>query len=156
MSTNIGRKFLSLVDRCFPTTHPLNKIFNRRTVKISYSTMPSLGRIIEGHNSKVLRGEVAEVPKRPWGNCSCPRRTREAGECPLGGECLAENIVYRASVEVKADEEVPPPADAGAEGKEAGAEADATPAATFAPPVRPCWPRCFCLQSRACWPSSWQ
>ena len=107
VSTNVGRKFLNLLERCFPATHPLSKIFNRRTVKISYSTMPSLGRIIEGHNSKVMRGEVAEVPKRPWGNCSCPRRTREAGECPLGGECLAENIVYRASVEVKADEEVP-------------------------------------------------
>ena len=104
VTTNIGRRFLNLVDRCFPTAHPLSKIFNRRRLKISYCSMPSLGRIIEGHNSKVLRSEVAEVPKRPWGNCSCPRRTREAGECPLGGECLAEGIVYKASVEMKAVE----------------------------------------------------
>ena len=59
--------------------------------------MPNLGRIIASHKTKV-------VPKRPWGNCSCPKATREAGECPLGGECLEECIVYQATVKVKVDE----------------------------------------------------
>ena len=63
--------------------------------------MSSLGRIIAGHNAKVIASKVKVEPKRPWGNCSCPKKTRMAGECPLGGECLAECIVYRASVTVQ-------------------------------------------------------
>ena len=101
VTTDIGRKFLNLVDASFPPSNPLSKIFNRKTVKVSYSTMPSLGRIIAGHNAKVIASKIEVKPKRPWGNCSCPKKTRVAGECPLGGECLAESIVYRASVKVK-------------------------------------------------------
>ena len=63
--------------------------------------MPNLSRIIDGHNSKILAGEAVVAPKRPWGNCSCPRRTREAQACPLGGECLEENIVYKATVKLE-------------------------------------------------------
>ena len=29
--TSLGRKFLLIVDKCFPKNHPLNKIFNRHT-----------------------------------------------------------------------------------------------------------------------------
>ena len=39
VSTNIGRKFLTLVDKHFPKDHKLRKIFNRNTIKISYSCM---------------------------------------------------------------------------------------------------------------------
>ena len=35
--TKIGAKFLNIVDTCFPPTHPLHKIFNRNTLKVSYS-----------------------------------------------------------------------------------------------------------------------
>ena len=101
VTSDVGRKFLNLLDACFPPSNPLSRIFNRKKVKVSYSTMPSLGRIIAGHNAKVIASKVVKVPKRPWGDCSCPRKTREAGECPLGGDCLADCIVYRASVEVK-------------------------------------------------------
>ena len=106
VTTDVGRKFLNLVDSCFPPGHQLNKIFNRRTIKVSYSTMPNLGRIIAGHNNKVIASKIPVVPKRPWGNCSCPRATRDAGTCPLGGECLAESIVYGATVKVKVAPEV--------------------------------------------------
>ena len=37
-STNIGHKFLALVDKNFPKDHKLRKIFNRNTIKISYSS----------------------------------------------------------------------------------------------------------------------
>ena len=104
VTTDVGRKFLKLVDSCFPPGHRLHKIFNRKTIKVSYSTMPNLGRIIASHNTKIINSKVKVVPKRPWGNCSCPRATRDAGECPLGGECLEECIVYQATVKVKVDE----------------------------------------------------
>ena len=101
VTTSIGRKFLALIDPPFGPSNPLSKIFNRRTIKISYSSMTNLSRIIAGHNSKILAGEAVVAPKRPWGNCSCPRRTREAQACPLGGECLEENIVYKATVKLE-------------------------------------------------------
>ena len=31
VKTNLGKKFLSIGDKCFPKNHPLNKIFNRHT-----------------------------------------------------------------------------------------------------------------------------
>ena len=41
ISTNIGQKFLNLVDSCFPPDHELRKVVNKNTIKISYSTMPN-------------------------------------------------------------------------------------------------------------------
>jgi hypothetical protein len=35
VNTNIGREFLSLVDKHFPLQHKLHKIFNRNTLKVS-------------------------------------------------------------------------------------------------------------------------
>ena len=32
--TNLGRKFLNIVDKCFPKNYPLHKIFNRHTLKL--------------------------------------------------------------------------------------------------------------------------
>ena len=40
--TNVGRSFLKILDEEFPKNHPLHKIFNRNTVKISYSCIPNL------------------------------------------------------------------------------------------------------------------
>ena len=31
VKTNLGKKLLNIVDKCFPKNHPLNKIFNRHT-----------------------------------------------------------------------------------------------------------------------------
>ena len=51
-STKIGAKFLNLVDTCFPPTNPLHKIFNRNTLKVSYSCMPNMAQVISKHNLK--------------------------------------------------------------------------------------------------------
>ena len=45
VKTNIGRAFISLIHRCFPTGHKLRKIFNRNTIKLSYSCMPNVKQI---------------------------------------------------------------------------------------------------------------
>ena len=37
METNVGKCFLSLIDMHFPKSNPLHKIFNRNTLKLSYS-----------------------------------------------------------------------------------------------------------------------
>ena len=44
--TNVGQQFLNLIDKHFPTSNLLHKIFNRGTVKVSYSCMPNMKRVI--------------------------------------------------------------------------------------------------------------
>ena len=89
VSTNVGKEFLKLIDECFPPYHPLHKIFNRKNVKIGYSTTPNIAQIISAKNSKILK--PPEPEKR---NCSCPKNK----ECPLDKKCLSEGIIYQATV----------------------------------------------------------
>ena len=54
VKTNIGKTFLKLVKKHFPRDHKLYKIFNRNTLKLSYSCMGSMSSVIKQHNCKVL------------------------------------------------------------------------------------------------------
>ena len=42
VKTNVGAQFFHILQECFPASHILNKIFNRNTVKLSYSCMPNI------------------------------------------------------------------------------------------------------------------
>ena len=46
VSTNIGKFFLAILDRNFPKSHKLYKIFNQSNVKICYSSLPNFASII--------------------------------------------------------------------------------------------------------------
>ena len=89
VKTNIGKKFFKDLDEAFPEGNKLRGIFNKNTVKFSYSCMPNADSIINSHNRKLL----AEEPK-PDRKCNC----RKNNVCPLQGNCLTENIVYQATV----------------------------------------------------------
>ena len=91
VATNVGRKFRNIVNKCFQSGHPLKKIFNKNTLKISYSCMPNLERRIDAHNKSILR----ERPQQPEKMCNC----RSKPDCPLKGECLTTNVIYQATVE---------------------------------------------------------
>ena len=91
VKTNIGAKFLKLVEQHFQPDHPLRKIFNRNTIKLSYKCTPNLGNIISGHNSKILKEVGNPVVEK---TCSCPR----GATCPLDGVCLQTNLVYQATI----------------------------------------------------------
>ena len=90
MKTNVGKEFLCLIDKCFPPTHPLRKVFNRKNVKISYSTTPNMEQIIAGKNSKIL----TKAEEKETKTCSCPKTK----VCPLDKQCLTDNLVYKATV----------------------------------------------------------
>ena len=93
VKTNIGAKFLRIIDECFPKGHPLHKIFNRNTVKISYRCMPNTAKAIARHNSKLLE------PRNPSSSdqvCKCQKQG--IPECPVGGDCVSKNVVYKAAV----------------------------------------------------------
>ena len=91
VKTNLGAKFLRLVDQCFDKNNLLRKIFNRNTIKISYRCTPNLGQFISGHNAKVLKETGNPAVER---SCSC----RQGVSCPLDGRCLQKNLVYQATV----------------------------------------------------------
>ena len=92
VTTNIGKEFFKLLDRHFPKGSPLAKIFNRNTVKLSYSCTPNLKSIISAHNKRILETPPADDQQ----TCSCPRSAKAT--CPLDGNCLTRNIVYKATV----------------------------------------------------------
>ena len=97
VKTNIGRAFISLIDRCFPTGHKLRKIFNRNTIKLSYSCMANVKQIIDGHNKNILKKAVQPQQDTTTKTCNC----RKGDECPLKGECLLKEVVYQAKVTTK-------------------------------------------------------
>ena len=90
---NIGRKFLQLLDSHFYPGHPLSKLFNRKTIKISYSTLPNIGQIISAHNRKILSNTTTTTTE-PERTCNC----RQKNDCPLDGNCLKSGIVYEAVI----------------------------------------------------------
>ena len=61
VKTNLGRKFLHIIDKCFKKNHPLHKIFNRHTVKLSFWCMPNMKSIISSHNKHVLSNTNART-----------------------------------------------------------------------------------------------
>ena len=57
ISTKVGKKLFEALDRNFPEKHKYHRILNRQTIKLSYSTTPSLGRIIAGINGAKIRNK---------------------------------------------------------------------------------------------------
>ena len=88
--TNVGKLFMRLIDKQFPSHHKFHKLFSRNNIKLSYSCMPSMKNVIQKHNSKIM-----EDPK-PTNNktCSCQQKS----DCPLNRNCPSECLVYNAAV----------------------------------------------------------
>ena len=75
VKTNIGEKFLKIVDKNFTEDHPLKKIFNRNTLKVSYRCTPNIGSIISAHNTKILKQDG----NPETADCNCG----DLATCPL-------------------------------------------------------------------------
>ena len=99
--TNIGKVFLSLINKHFPPSHRYHKLFNRQTVKLSYSCSPNVQSAIVAHNRKLLRkhNTDANPPVNEPPMCNC----RKVDECPLKGNCLQSAIIYQATVSVESE-----------------------------------------------------
>jgi hypothetical protein len=54
VKTNLGQRFLKIIDKCFRTSHALHKMFNCNTVKVSYSCRPNVKAKIDNHNRKLM------------------------------------------------------------------------------------------------------
>ena len=95
--TNLGKKFLNIVQQCFPTKHPLHKLFNRNTMKLSYSCMPNMKSIIDAKNKKLTMPKTTNNNEK---TCNC----RQKDSCPLAGKCRSSNLIYQASVKNKTNQ----------------------------------------------------
>ena len=92
VKTNVGARFLCLIDKHFKGTE-LGKFFNRSTVKVSYSCMPNVETIISGHNKKILNQQRETSLPQP--TCNCRGGTNN---CPMDGNCLKGSLVYKAEI----------------------------------------------------------
>ena len=89
VKTNVAKLFFKLLDKHFPKSHLLYKIFNRNTIKVSYSGMNSnVSQIIKLHNRKVSINK--EKQTNP---CYC----RNKNECPLNKNCKVQNVIYKCT-----------------------------------------------------------
>ena len=95
MKSNTGRIFLHLLSKHFPWNHTIHKIFNRNTVKISYSCLRNISSIMSSLNRNIL------PPKQKSFGCNC----RVKNECPLNGECQTPSVIYRADVDNDCNDE---------------------------------------------------
>ena len=84
-STNIGHKFLALVQKSSA------QIFNRNTINISYSCMNNTKQIIDNHSKRILAASIqaddtATAAATTINNkrCNC----RQMNACSLDGSCL--------------------------------------------------------------------
>ena len=90
VKTNIGRIFIKLISKHFPPNHKFVKIFNKNTIKLSYSCMPNIRSKMNDHNKKILQPKPAEPQKL----CNCLVKE----DCPLNGLCLKSSILYQATI----------------------------------------------------------
>ena len=96
VKTNVAKRFLAIVSKNFPKNHKFRKIFNRNTIKVSYSCLPNMSRIISTHNKKVL----SKPPPTTDQTCNC----RNKRNCPLKGKCLQSNIIYPCHIKSSAND----------------------------------------------------
>ena len=100
VATNIGKEFLNILRVHFPTQHPFHRLFNRNTVKLSYSCIMSMNSIIKAHNTKALKKNDTNQTEQVK-SCDC----RDKQTCPVDNKCLTSNVVYKATVKYEDKEQ---------------------------------------------------
>ena len=100
VKSNIGRQFLNALRSAFPKDHKLNKLFNKNTVKLSYSCMDNMQDHVNKHNKKLISMQENDKDNSS-STCNCRRKP----DCPLNGKCKEKSIVYQAVVSTSNNEE---------------------------------------------------
>ena len=94
VATNIAKTFLALIDKHFPKNKRLSEIFHRNTIKVSYSCLPNVERIISNKNHRLLQLHRMKKSTQDSRLCNC----RQKNSCPLDCKCLTKCVVYKATV----------------------------------------------------------
>ena len=95
---DVGKYFLRRRDKHFKQDNILHKIFNRKTLKISYSCTKNMS-----HNNKLINKFHNRVNNNNINSkkieCNCKSRT----DCPMNGLCNLGNVVYQAIINPQED-----------------------------------------------------
>ena len=94
VATNVAKTFLTLIDEHFPKNKRLSKLFNRNTIKVSYSCLPNVKQTIFNNNHRLLQLHRMKEATQDSKLCNC----RQKNSCPLDGKCLTKCFVYKATV----------------------------------------------------------
>ena len=95
VSTNVGKKYLRLLDKHFPPNHKFYSILNRNCAKISYCCMPNMASIIKSHNAKLMKPALGNsIPHTSEATCNC----RSKDHCLLNGNCTKSRIIYLTTI----------------------------------------------------------
>ena len=89
LKTNVAKLFFRLLDKHFPKSHLLHKIFNRNTIKVSYSCIDNVSQIVKQHNRN-----FSNKKEKKTNPCNC----RNKNESPLNGNCKVQNFIYKCTV----------------------------------------------------------
>ena len=84
VKTNVGNLFLKLVRQHFPKEHKLQKVFNKNTIKVSYSCMKNMDSVLPRYNKKVLSRKEDQY------GCNCRNKA--------DNNCLTPRVIYQESV----------------------------------------------------------
>jgi hypothetical protein len=98
--SNIARDFLQLIDKHFPKANPLHEIFNRNSIKVSYTAAWKVLEVLfqTKQARPMARAEPIESPSK-FCDCQIPC------ECQLQKKCLTKGRVYKAVIKTKEDRE---------------------------------------------------
>ena len=77
-----------MLKKNFPKSNLFSEIFNKNTIKISYSCTRNTKSIISSHNKQIL------TPKNKQVGCNC----RIKNSCLLDSKCLTSQLIYQANV----------------------------------------------------------
>ena len=89
VSTNLTQTFLKLIDKHFPRSNRLHKIFNRNTIKVSYSCTDNIEQHVKKHNNYVQQKNNDNIRL----SCNCCDKLK----CALNRKCRTENIIYKCT-----------------------------------------------------------
>ena len=91
----VAKTFHTLIDKHFPKNKRLSKIFNRKTIKVSYSSLPNVKQTISNNNHRLLQLIRMKESSQDSKLCNCRLKKNS---CPLDGKCLTKCVVYKATV----------------------------------------------------------
>ena len=86
--SNNGKIFFKLLNKHFLRGHKFYKMFNKKAVKLRYSSKKNMASLIAMHNRFILNSN-----DQVYG-CNC----RVRNDCPLQHKCLTPGIVSQATV----------------------------------------------------------
>ena len=97
--TSVGKEFLRLINKHFPQSSNLHKIFNKNNLKVSYSCINNVKRVNCGHNRRVLSNPPSIHHYLLRENASAKMKT--SAHSLIGKKCMKKDIVYKAEISAK-------------------------------------------------------